>query len=68
MNKITVLLLTLLLGSMAAQAQFFIGLRGSNYGGIHRKALTRPKLMQEENFQAMFMHERVNSRDKRADC
>lgn len=100
MNKSTVMLITILLGSVAAKAQFFIGLRGSNYGGItnvnynpaianspfmvdinligvaatvnnnylgvHHKVLTHPKLVDDENFQVTFMHERVNGKDKRA--
>lgn len=99
MNKSKVMLLSILLCGFAANAQFFIGLRGSNYGGItnvnhnpalanspfmvdinliglaatfnnnyvgmNRKPLLHPSLFGSANFQADYMHERVNGRDKR---
>jgi len=93
-------LVTLLLAGIAVNAQFFTGLRGSNYGGItnvnfnpaianspymidvnligvaatfnnnyvgvDHRVLTHPALFGGADFQAGYMHERVNGRDKRA--
>ncbi|MCW5907381.1 MAG: hypothetical protein KIS94_05955 [Chitinophagales bacterium] len=84
----------------AANAQFFIGMRGSAYGGItnvnynpaianspylvdvnligvaatvnnnyvgvHRKALLHPSNFSNPDFQNLYLHERVNGKDKRA--
>jgi hypothetical protein len=100
MHKRSIALVALLLLVIAANAQFFIGLRGSNYGGItnvnfnpaianspymvdvnligvaatfnnnyvgvDHRTLTHPSLFGSPDFQANYMHERVNGRDKRA--
>jgi hypothetical protein len=98
MSKSLLALLVALCLSTQANAQFFIGMRATNYGGItnvnynpaianspyivdinligvaatvnnnyvgvHRKALTHPSYFSNADFQSLYMHERVNGRNK----
>ncbi len=100
MNKRSIMLLAALMVGTAANAQFFLGLRGSAYGGItnvnynpaianspflvdiniisaaatfnnnyvgmNRKPLLHPSLFGSSDFQANYLTERVNGKDKRA--
>ena len=100
MKKRSITILAALLVGVTANAQFFIGLRGSAYGGItnvnynpaianspflvdiniisaaatfnnnyvgiNRKPLLHPSLFNTADFQATYLHERVNGKDKRA--
>ncbi len=99
MSKILSVILMVCCFALKTNAQFFIGLRGSAYGGItnvhynpaianspyladinligvaatinnnyvgvHRQALLHPSYFSNADFQSLYLHERVNGRDKR---